>query len=89
MDKKEKLTENVKVRVSSNEKIYIEDAARSEGISMSDLIRNAILDKKTTSSYAIKIQQNRIKHEMRNKIISMRMSKDTKNKLLKELAEID
>lgn len=89
MDKKEKLTENVKVRVSTNEKNFIEEAARSEGMSMSELIRHSIFDAKNTTDYAAKIQRNKVKHEIRNKIVSMNLSKATRDKILKEMNFID
>lgn len=89
MEKRENLTQNLKVRVSPNEKEFIQKAAKSDGISISDLIRRSILDRKNPSGYAIKIQQNRVKHEIRNRIISMNISKNTKSKILKELDEID
>lgn len=89
MDKSKRLTENIKIRVSLDEKNFIEQAAKKDGISISDLIRRSILDGSDTSIYAINIQRNKIKHEIRNKIISMSISKSTKNKILKELAEID
>lgn len=89
MDKSKRLTENIKIRVSLNEKNFIEETAKRDGLSISDLIRRSILDEDHTSKYAIKIQQNKIKHEIRNKILSMDIPKNTKNKILKELAEID
>lgn len=89
MDKSKRLTENIKIRVSLNEKSFIEEAAKRDGLSISDLIRRSILDEDHTSEYAIRIQRNKIKHEIRNKIISMNISKNTKNKILKELAKID
>lgn len=89
MDKSKRLTENIKIRVSLDEKNFIEQAAKKNGISISDLIRRSILDETDSSIYAINIQHNRIKHEIRNKIISMDISKKTKNKILKELENID
>lgn len=89
MEKKENLTKNLKIRVSPNEKEFIEKAAKSDGISISDLIRRSILDGKNSSGYAVKIQRNRVKHEIRNRIIAMNISKNIKSNILKELEEID
>lgn len=88
MSKKENLTENLRIRVTPAEKSIIAGIAQAEGISYSEAIRHSIFSADTASSLAIRIQRNLIKHEYRNRIMAMKLPKKTKEKLIKELADI-
>lgn len=54
--KKEKLTKEIKLRITSEQKKCIEQAAQKTSLSTSDIIRKAIFNPTATSPYAIKIQ---------------------------------
>lgn len=102
MKKKEKLSENVRVRLKPNEKETLVAIAKQENISPSEFIRKAVSDKissynimghagsdeNPSSSHCIAIQHNLIKNEIMNRIQGMNIAKSIKEKIMKELNTI-
>lgn len=86
--KKEQYTENLKIRVTSQQKRFIEQTARTNNESASTLLRKIIFHKESSSEYAIQIHNNLIKNEIWNRINSLSIPKTYKELVLKELSTI-
>lgn len=85
----EKYTENVRVRLTPNQKSLIDAIAQKENISSSDVIRCGLFDGKSSSSYSIMIRNNLFKSEVVNAIQSMDdISKNDKEKIIKKVNTI-
>jgi hypothetical protein len=89
MSKKENLSETIKTRYTPTQRIAIRQTAQQEYLSESEIIRHSIFSKDTTSPYAIKVQRNLIKNEIRNTILFLDIPSKTKEKIIKELSLID
>lgn len=83
--KKERLTKEIKLRVTSEQKNCIEQAAQKTGMSTSDIIRKAIFNPTATSPYATKIQQNLIRNRLHNRISLMNIPSKYKMCILEEV----
>lgn len=84
----ENLSENVRVRLAPEQKEIISNIAKEKGISLSDAIRHALFDEKSSSPYATAITHNLIKNEMMNQIQSMDIPKNVKTKVMKGMNTI-
>lgn len=85
----ERYTENVRVRLTPNQKSLIYAIAQKENISSSDVIRCGLFDGKSSSSYSIMIRNNLFKSEVVNAIQSMDdISKNDKEKIIKKVNTI-
>ncbi|WP_287714742.1 ribbon-helix-helix domain-containing protein [Blautia producta] len=87
--KKEKLTEVIKLRVTSEQKKSIEQTAQKTGMSTSDIIRKAIFNSTAITPYAIKIQKNLIKNQLYNTISLMDIPQKYKTNILEEVKHCD
>ncbi len=87
--KKEQYTENLKIRVTKQQKQSIEQIARANNESVSTLLRNIIFHNKSSSEYAIQIHNNLIKNEILNHITYLPMPNKYKKLILKELITIE
>lgn len=89
MNSKEQLTENIKIRVSYLEKQALKETAQKESLSISAIIRSCTFSKDITTTYAVKVQRSKIKNELRNRIQFLDISQKAKEKVIKELNQID
>lgn len=85
MKSKENLSTELKFRVTAEQKKIIEQSAKQESLSVSDILRKAIFENNNTSSYALKIQSNLQNNRLYNNINSMKIPKKIKESILKEL----
>ena len=86
---KDTYTETIKFRVTPQQKAYTEQAALSLKLPVSALLRNAVFTLETPSSVSECIARNLIKNEILNRITSLHLSPADRNKIIKELSEID
>lgn len=87
--KKEQYTENLKIRVTKQQKEYIEQTAKANNQSTSNLLRNIIFHNESSSEYAIQIHNNLIKNEIWNHITYLPMPNKYIKLILKELITIE
>ena len=88
MKEKENLSENLRIRVTSDEKESVVTVAKDMNIRMSEVMRHAIFDEDASSPYAIAIQHNMMKNELMNRIQVFDIPKSTKEEILKELSTV-
>ena len=86
---KDAYTETIRFRVTPQQKAYTEQAALSLKIPVSALLRNAVFTLAAPSSVSECISRNLIKNEILNRITSLHLSPADRNKIIKELNEID
>lgn len=87
--KKEQYTENLKIRVTQRQKESIEQTAKTNNESTSNLLRDIIFHNKLSSEYTMQIHNNLIKNEIWNHITYLPMPKKYKELVLKELSTIE
>jgi hypothetical protein len=86
---KDAYTETIRFRVTPWQKASAEQTALSLKIPVSTLLRNAVFTLETPSTVPECIARNLIKNEILNRITSLHLSPADKNKIIKELNEID
>lgn len=86
---KDAYTETIRFRVTPQQKAYTEQTALSLKIPVSALLRNAVFTLESPSSVSECISRNLIKNEILNRIMSLHLSPADRNKIIKELNEID
>lgn len=87
--KKEYYTENLKIRVTNQQKEYIEQTAKTNKESVSTLLRKIIFYNGPSLEYAIQKHNNLIKNEIWNRVNSLPMPMKYKELVLKELSTIE
>lgn len=87
--KTEQFTENLKLRVTNQQKESIEQTAKTNNESVSTLLRKIIFYNGSSLEYAMQIHNNLIKNEIWNRVNSLPIPMKYKELVLKELNAIE